>query len=958
MSDTGDDSQAAADTSTQTDAQEPAAAAQDPAGSGQPAQDGTGSGQPGQDASGAEQPAQDATGAGPDPAHAPAMTISASAPSSSAIAGQPLEIDWSISNYTDGVQVSLAAGGDDSLSAPAQDAGGASGKFTLAPQNPSSLSITVTATGSDGNAVTSPALQISVGPSTPSIAITSPADQASAPFGQPIEIDWAITNHQDGQQVSLTVDGDGSLSVAAQDAGGDTGQFQITPASAGAFTLTANVIGSDGNPIASAPVGVNVQPPPPQVTSFTVAAKDANSSQQLPDSLELVLGETATLTWAVANADGLELTGPDSTQAITDGSTSLDVTPTAETNDYALVAIAGGLRSAPATVHISTHQEHECVSGHAQVDGAPAITLFQAAPLDGSQPAAGALSIASGASITLTWTWSGDGTLSLDDGQGPLAIPDGAEQQNEDGTTSSSFTTTFGGAGAPVTYTLTLTASAGAWAPVTAQVTVTAAAPAAAATANAASTVPADLAAGGPYTFNQAGTDGKGKPSLDFGLLCYQALLSWEVSEDGSSGVGYSNDHDPWFFDGRNVYRNEWPDVSAVIDAGHLSDTADNKLKKATVFGCEWTFSNYVNCCNSQLAAIFLALGGKSFSVTDTSNHTITYDVFNASTAPKTTVAVTKPKSAPPAVSPADPKATSNISIFQALFVSNMQYWTADKTALLWSNDATHYPRPGTAAGLLFLGLGKEISPYDSTETMRRNLRIGDSCASPGHAWLCGDVRYQVTFTDSPNGKPEIFLDQSSFLRASQGEPIPIRVLDANAPPPKKGRKPAMITRKADDRSLNQDKRMTAADCELARKCEDDFLARIDAFLAKDKPGAADATMLVGGAQRTIQKIEVANAIVFSANIAPGTDNRTKNGTIGDWTMTKNAAGKSVPAKDADGNPIWVIDQDATKKYAFRNGVSRVWDTKSGKTFAVTRFFPTDKRPPQEKLPADPAPTS
>jgi len=113
----------------------------------------------------------------------------------------------------------------------------------------------------------------------------------------------------------------------------------------------------------------------PGIVSFSGAAQDGESGQA-PDSLQVVVSTPIVLTWQVSNApDGVELTDPASgPQDLAAGTSSATVVPTADEQDYVLVAIAGQSRSTPATVHVSTHAAGDAVSAHAQL-GAPLPVL-------------------------------------------------------------------------------------------------------------------------------------------------------------------------------------------------------------------------------------------------------------------------------------------------------------------------------------------------------------------------------------------------------------------------------------------------------------------------------------------------------------------------------------------------------------------------------------------------------
>ena len=207
-----------------------------------------------------------------------------------------------------------------------------------------------------------------------------------------------------------------------------------------------------------------------------MAAVENDDSVHLPDSLQLEAGKQAALTWAVLNADSVELTGPDgSPQSITDGSTSLVVTPPGDVNDYSLVALAGQVRSAPSVVHVSTHAAGDCVSPHADVSPPtpPAISAFLAAPKDNSTPAAQTLAAQSGDTVTLSWTLAGAAaSLQIDNGVGDvLALTTlGADGASYSGQTDVAVQIPDGQT--QVVYTLSAGGSDGVSALVTATVTV------------------------------------------------------------------------------------------------------------------------------------------------------------------------------------------------------------------------------------------------------------------------------------------------------------------------------------------------------------------------------------------------------------------------------------------------------------------------------------------------------
>ena len=119
----------------------------------------------------------------------------------------------------------------------------------------------------------------------------------------------------------------------------------------------------------------------PTVDSFTGAPKEDDGTAHLPDSLQVESGKTVVLSWQISHApDGVELTDPaqSAPQKFDANTSSAEVTPQAETQDYSLVALGGEQRSAAKTVHVSTHAAGSAYSSHAKVDppqgGAIAVT--------------------------------------------------------------------------------------------------------------------------------------------------------------------------------------------------------------------------------------------------------------------------------------------------------------------------------------------------------------------------------------------------------------------------------------------------------------------------------------------------------------------------------------------------------------------------------------------------------
>src|SRR5262249_50547631 len=110
------------------------------------------------------------------------------------------------------------------------------------------------------------------------------------------------------------------------------------------------------------------------------------------------------------------------------GVTEATVTPAEAENEYSLVAVAGDQRSAPASVHVSTHPDGHVYSPHAHLvaSAQPEIIFFKAYPREGGREAAAdTIHLAPGARGKLFWEVSGNiASITLFDGSQVIDVTD------------------------------------------------------------------------------------------------------------------------------------------------------------------------------------------------------------------------------------------------------------------------------------------------------------------------------------------------------------------------------------------------------------------------------------------------------------------------------------------------------------------------------------------------------
>jgi len=359
--------------------------------------------------------------------------------------------------------------------------------------------------------------------------------------------------------------------------------------------------------------------------------------------------------------------------------------------------------------------------------------------------------------------------------------------------------------------------------------------------------------------------------SVGFGLRLYQALMRWRFNDKGQ-GTGYSAAAS---FADYEVYKkeceatipglaggvSEWPKLEAFSFL-EPDDTVDlkggAKGGKFNVFGVNWTGDGYTNCCNSQLAAFFVALGSRDMFVQR-----------KASGDPVTYWAGAEDKKRYPGkqdqvITLASSKKKRAMAAFECVVVGNTDGIVAKADA-------------GRGSGVLaakLLDIGSAIAAktskgadYDGGYTVDlevwRKARIGDWANYDHHSWLVGDICYGVWFSDEPAPKkgepaPQGFINQSSLVGDS------FAGLSATA---------AM----SDDPGELSDEA-----CDWATRNEAKLEERIESIYAL--AGKADVRLRVKGKKgetsRPVAKVQVVGIGVFSANGLWSTKRRAVHGKV------------------------------------------------------------------------------
>ena len=263
-------------------------------------------------------------------------------------------------------------------------------------------------------------------------------------------------------------------------AGTTTAPAGTTTAPGGTTTHPAGTTTAPGG-TTTHPGSTTTGAPGPSVDSFEGKPKVDDGSGQLSDSLQVAAGAAVVLSWTVSNApDGVELTDPAQTDPVKfdSGTSSTEVTPAAERQDYSLVAVAGDKRSDAKTVHVSTHGAGHVYSPHSKVlppGQPPQINYFRALAKGGDVGSAGdSLTAAHGDTVTLAWEVEGDvSKLEIDNDVGDVTSK---TADSGDGSGEGTADVTLPSSGDSVTYTLTVTPENANQDPETKTVTVTLAA--------------------------------------------------------------------------------------------------------------------------------------------------------------------------------------------------------------------------------------------------------------------------------------------------------------------------------------------------------------------------------------------------------------------------------------------------------------------------------------------------
>ncbi|HKC59873.1 MAG TPA: peptidoglycan DD-metalloendopeptidase family protein [Myxococcales bacterium] len=319
-------------------------------------------------------------------------------------------------------------------------------------------------------------------------------------------------------------------------------------------------------------------------------------------------------------------------------------------------------------------------------------------------------------------------------------------------------------------------------------------------------------------------------PSLKFGMLMYKALLNWLW--DGKNGVGYSTcteEHYDLLLKDPEL-NPEWPDMRPLgIEPDPAPRDKHGKHPVFSAFGCAWKGTNFTNCCNSQMAAMLVATGGRAFGRKGSDGQVTSYDLRTLGE-PRVNAQYGGRNGSVPA-----------IAVYEKLFASVYGSVKVDGKQLV--ND----DYGGMLNGMVFLDIGKPLCKFTSQAKDMSEMRVGDTAHYPGHAWLVGDVRYGIFFRDLPGRNNwHYVVDQSSFIDAEKPKLYKVGKGDGynKSPSPSgiDGRDP-----------------MSAKDCDWVAQNEDEFQRRIKAFLG--------ATSLeVDGTPHAVEAIEVTAIRCFSAN--------------------------------------------------------------------------------------------
>ena len=439
------------------------------------------------------------------------------------------------------------------------------------------------------------------------------------------------------------------------------------------------------------------------------------------------------------------------------------------------------------------------------------------------------------------------------------------------------------------------------------------------------------------------------KASVGFGLRLYQALMRWRLDAKGN-GTPYSANASLANYE---VYENvctelfkspgdsvsEWPDLSIFpfLQSDDKFELKNGGTKPVyRVFGVSWVSSGFTNCCNSQLAALYVALGGKQIlfqkggkqqaywiGVEDAAHHDLKLKVISG-----------------------EKRATA---AFESAMVCN------------FAGIVKPANRGGSMLAVNLIGIGDAIpatfseekgkagNPYDGTYTtdqgVLRAVRIGDWANYPTHSWLVGDVCYGI-WLDKNSGtdakgkatKPDAYVNQSSLV----GPDASSLVASAS---------------KSDDPG-----ELPGGLCTWLTKNEDGLTSRIEALYALAGGGSLKVKGKSGESTRTVNKVAVCALGCFSANAIWWWNRRAVHGRIyelkAEYTKEVedawNALQKAPTDKDAGDKfteatrpaDRWTDTNASPDKEWRSRGITNKWSDLKGASFA--RFYGRVGGPPDD----------
>ena len=388
--------------------------------------------------------------------------------------------------------------------------------------------------------------------------------------------------------------------------------------------------------------------------------------------------------------------------------------------------------------------------------------------------------------------------------------------------------------------------------------------------------------------------DGVGKKlSVKFGMRMMRALIDWELHDAGGGQRGgclYSTNDSVKPYQRRvaGAPGSEWPELDGLeIPPVRTHSSGGKEYKVWHAFGMDWTGTGSTNCCYSQLAAVFKALGDGKLRVKKDDGP---LEVDLVANTPYATDLYGHP--------PDDPKKRVGLGhLFSNIWCQGGfgPYHFKKPDGRQGGSLFQGFSKTAPAWTLKYFGIGDSVSSVGCSDEELKKVRLGDSGQWHSHNWLVGDIRYEVTVKGR---RTPVYVDQSDFARGENPQP-----------------------QLKDDRG--QGYKLTGDDCLWVEANEAEFESRLTHFLTSK-------TLAVEGDEKEIVKIKPVYARVFSANAASKPGVRGTNcGEIYDF---------------ADGE--WVKNDAATKESWLGLGIARGWvpfawniDEKGGRNWGFARFY-------------------